>query len=346
MKRIFLTLSFAACTFALLGQEAPRWLDRAAREQAYPAGVFITGFASEMLRPGDDVAQAQERLKKEAQKNLSENIRLKIEGSTQTRDKSVQVGGKELITSTYDASVQTSSNVEITGVKTDAFFDSRKREVYAFAYANKYEVAGYYKASIAMLVQQAEGLLHTAEQLEQSGEKAKARKQCEALAPLLDKVRYAQDLLTAIDAASSDGLQQGRLEALHSKATQMQARLAQGVLVYVESREKLLGADVDIATGKVKAELALKGCSFVEEEAQADFRLRLNVSTRQLSSNGAIVFCYADAAVELYDVHKQKAVYTDNISQKGGSSSQDKAGRKALSDIASKISEKINPWVE
>jgi hypothetical protein len=64
------------------------------------------------------------------------------------------------------------------------------------------------------------------------------------------------------------------------------------------------------------------------------------------SNNGNVVFCYADAAIELYDVRKQKAVYTDNLSQKGGSTSQDKAGRKAMTDIAHGISEKITPWVE
>jgi hypothetical protein len=346
MKQCFFTLCFATCALVLFGQEAPRWLDRTEREQVYPSSAFLTGFVSETLRATDDIAQVQERLKREAQKELSENIRLKIEGATQTGESSLRVNGKEQIVATYDASIRTSSNVEIVGIKTDAYVDHRKNIAYAFAYANKYEVTGYYRANIAMLVQQSESLLHTAEQLEQSGEKAKARKQCEEVIPLLNKVRHAQDLLTVIDATDSESLQQAQVETLHNKSTQMLARLAQGVYVYVESSEDLFGAHVDIVSGKVKAELALKGCSFIEDEAQADFRLRLNVSTRPLSSNGSIVFCYVDATVELYDVRKQKTVYTENLSQKGGSNSQDKAGRKAMTDIAPKISEKIKHWVE
>ncbi|MDR0415523.1 MAG: hypothetical protein LBH84_08960 [Prevotellaceae bacterium] len=346
MKRYISTIYLSVCALALFGQDAPRWIDRAAREQLYPSSTFLTGFVSETVRPSDDVAQTRERLKREAQKQLSESIRLRIEGSTQASDRSVRVNEKEQIVSTYDAVTRTSSDVEIAGVTADAYFDSRKKVVYAFAYANRHEVVGYYKASVGTLVQQAESLLRTAGELEQSGEKAKARRQCEAIAPLLGKARAACDLLTAVSPSGSGGQQQAQLEALHNRSTQLAARLAQGVYVYMEGRENLFGAGVNIAVDKVKAALSLKGCSFTEEAAQADFRLRLNISTRQTGGSSCIVFCYADAVVELYDMRKRKAVYSDNLSQKGGSTSWDKAGRKALSDIAPKIAEKVSPWVE
>lgn len=313
----------------------------------YPSNVFLTGFVSETLRPSDDVAQARERLKREAQKELSENIRLKIEGATQTSDKSVQVNGKEQIVSTYDASVRTSSNVEIVGITTDAYFDSRKNVVYAFAYANKYEVAGYYKANIAMLVQQAGSLLHTAEQLEQSGEKAKARKQCEEIAPLLSKARAAQDLLTAINATDSEGLQQAQLETLHNKSTQMLARLAQGVYVYVESSEEIFGAASSIIINKLKSTLAANGCSFVDEPAQADLKLTLTAKTRKTGNeNSTVKFCYADVVVKLYSNSKQKVMFNDELAQKGSATSYEAAGRKAMESAVPKIADKLMPWIK
>jgi hypothetical protein len=58
------------------------------------------------------------------------------------------------------------------------------------------------------------------------------------------------------------------------------------------------------------------------------------------------VFCYADVAVELYDTYKQKVIYKDQIEQKGGSNSLDKAGRKALGDVAQKIIEKLKDWIQ
>jgi hypothetical protein len=58
------------------------------------------------------------------------------------------------------------------------------------------------------------------------------------------------------------------------------------------------------------------------------------------------VFCYADVAVELYDTHKQKSVYSNEVAQKGASSSQEKAGIKALSDVVPKIAEELKTWIE
>jgi len=46
---------------------------------------------------------------------------------------------------------------------------------------------------------QAEGLLQTAQNLEAAGEKSKARQQCDAAKPLLEKARSSQSLLAAID---------------------------------------------------------------------------------------------------------------------------------------------------
>jgi hypothetical protein len=58
------------------------------------------------------------------------------------------------------------------------------------------------------------------------------------------------------------------------------------------------------------------------------------------------VYCYADVEIELYDMHKQKTVYTDELSRKGGSVTQEKAGRMALDDAAKKITADLIPWVK
>ncbi|MDR3184489.1 MAG: hypothetical protein LBT49_03690 [Prevotellaceae bacterium] len=328
----------------MLGQTPPRWINDVWRASSYPDNVYYAAFLSEDATSRETSAEAMARMETAVKRKVSESIRVRVKSQQTVREE--DYGTIETSRSYNREEVQTSADAEIVGLKAESYYDEKTKQIYAFAYANKYEVAGYYKANIAMLVQQAGSLLRTAEQLEVAGEKAKARKQCEEVAPLLNKVRAAQDLLTAIDAAGSEGVQQAQMETLHNESTQMLARLAQGVYVVVESSENLFGSNVDVVAGKVKAALALKGCSFTDDETQADFRLRLEVSTRLANDNGTIVFCYADAAIELYDIRKQKAVYTDNLSQKGGSTSQDKAGRKAMTDIAPKISEKISPWVE
>jgi hypothetical protein len=197
-----------------------------------------------------------------------------------------------------------------------------------------------------MLLQQAEGSLNTAIQLEQKREKAKARAECERIRPLFSNVRYAQDLLAAIDADDHESLQLGKSANLYNEMTQLLARLAQGVYVYVESSEDFFGKPGSIVANKLKAQLATNGCSFVEDAVQADFKLRLNTTTRVSSTQGDMVYCYADVEIELYDTHKQKVVYTDELSQKGGSVTQEKAGRRALEDAAKKIAADLLPWIK
>jgi len=122
--------------------------------------------------------------------------------------------------------------------------------------------------------------------------------------------------------------------------------LAQGVYVYIFGKENLFGKSENIITNKVKADLAHKGCSFVNNAERADFHLKINADVRLSSQSGEIVFCYADVEVELFDNHKQKTVYGDAFSEKGGSNSQEKAGRKAMENAANKIAEKLNNWIQ
>ncbi|GHT14592.1 hypothetical protein AGMMS4956_12680 [Bacteroidia bacterium] len=313
----------------------------------YPAKEYIIGFTQGNMRQGETLENAKKRLIKDAQGQIAEGIRVQVESKTTSRDISTRVNQTEQLNSSFDASVKTASNAEVVGIKTESYYDKDEDVIYAFAYANKYELAGYYKANIGMLLQQAEGSLTTAEQLEQSGEKSKARKQCEDAMPIFAKVRYAQDLLTALDAADSESLQQAKSEGLRNEATQMMARLAQGLYVYLESSENLFGKKVNILDNKLKAILAKNGCSFTNDAAQADLKLTLSTTTREISNNaGSMVFCYADTQVDVYDNHKGKSVYNDEISQKGGGVSQERAGRKALEDAAPKLAEKIMPWIK
>jgi hypothetical protein len=347
MKRYFLSISLAMCALVLWGQAPPRWMDRTERGRLYPSGAFLTGFVSETVRTGDDIPQTMERLKAEAQKALSESIRVRIEGHTLTSDRSLRVDGKEQIISTYQASVHASSNIELVGVKTDAWFDRRKNEVYAFACVNKRELADYCKAGIGLLLTQIESALLTAGQLEQSGEKARARKQCREAMSMLEQVRDAQDLLMVTDAADSESLQQTPSEALRNTAIHMLARLAQAVYVYVESREEIFGEKVDIIANKLKAVLSNSGCSFVTDAVQADFMLTLDASAREASNSDGLVYCYADVKIALFAVHKQKGVYEDKISQRSGSVDRERAGRKALENIAvTSITDKLMPWIK
>jgi hypothetical protein len=344
MKRIVATIVFASTFLVLSGQGTPDWLDENFRRKKFPENTYYTGFAYGKVAVDKPLQEVTQQMKTEAQAELSQKIRMKITSRMQNERRAVSADGQYRESENFISLSATESSTEVAGVKTESYYNAKTRTVYAFASVSRHELGSYYGNSIAMNLAQAEGLLQTAQDLEAAGERAKARRQGEAVKPLLVKIRAAQDMLVAIDAnITPNDLQQARTEALYNRLAQL---LAQDIPVYVESNENLFGTKVNIVANQLKAELAKSGCSFVDNAERADLKLRINVSTRHSSSSGGFVFCYADVQVELYDVRKQQVVYSDEIAQKGGGISQDGAARTAMTEAVQVILEKLKTWVE
>jgi hypothetical protein len=346
MKTWMLTLLCTLLPVCLFGQATPRWLDMNQRNAAYPEENYFTGFAYSEVSSSRSLQQTTQQVKTDAQADLSKKIRMRIKASTENRMAAGSVDGVYHESELFSNEASTSSDTEVVGVKTESYYDAEKKLVYAFSYANKHEVAGYYKAQITMLLQQIDGALHTATRLVENGEKAKAKMECERVAPLYNKVYYAQDLLTAVGTTDSESLQQQRTESLRNSLVQMRAALEQGTYIYITSNESLLGKPDDIVANKLKSQLATNGCSFVTDSLQADYILSVEASVRPSSTQSNIVFCYADVKYQLYDMRKQKVVFGDELSSKGGSTTPEKAGRKAMENVAAKVVEKLKPWIE
>jgi len=342
-KTILLSLFLSTVSFALHGQMKPMWTWALERETSYPSRFFFTGYAEGNIRQGETVENAKNRLSRDAQGLLSESIRVTVRSQATSHVVSTETS----FNATFQGTVQTESEIEIVGITSEPpYYDPETGIVYAFAYVSRPELAGYYKSNLAMHLTQAEGLLQTANELEASGEKSQARRQCEAAIPLLARVRAAQDLLTTIDLnITPEGLQQARTEALYSQIVQMLTQLAQAVYVFVESAETNFSQPVTIIANRLKSALSVMGCSFTDDTAQTDFRLKISARTRYQGIEQGFTICYADVAVALFDVRRNVSVFEDEFSQKGIHTSREAAGRRALEDAATAIAEKISPWI-
>jgi len=345
MKKPAITLFFITFSIILFGQGAPDWLDENFRNMRFPANVYLTGFAYRIVEKS--ITDETQQAKLDAQADLVKQVRLMLKSNTQSYNLAQSINGEYEELERYENLTSAEASAEIVGMKTETYFDQKSKLVYAFAYANKDELIGYYKNNLSMNINQIESFVKTAQDLEVNKEKAKARQQLESAKPLFSKVRYGQEMLMVLDNTTNpDYLLQSKTEQLYSTVVQLLAQLAQGIYIYVESNEELFGKGVDIVANNVKAELATNGCSFTDNAEQADFTLRLKVTTRSSDTYESLVFCYADAAIEFFDNHKQKVVYSDEIAQKGNSNSLEKAGRKAMEDVAKKIAEKLKKWIQ
>jgi len=347
MRTILLNLFLSTVSLALLGQGKPRWTQESERELDYPSRFFFTGYAQGNARAGETVEDAKNRLMRDAQGLLSESVRVTVRSHASSQTVSAMTNRTERIDAVFSSNVQTFADVEIVGIRSEPpYHDPATGVVHAFAYVSRNELAGFHKSNIAMNLAQAEGLLQTALNLEAAGEKPQARRQCEQAMPLLAKIRASQNMLAAVDPhAAPDDLQTARTEALHGRMALLQAHLAQSVIVFLESVESNFSRAETVLGNRLKALLSERGCSFADEPAQADFRLKIEASTRYYGAEYDFTVCYADVTVSLFDVRKDRIVFQDEFSQKGVLRTRETAGRQALEDAAPTIAEKISEWI-
>ncbi|MDR2126906.1 MAG: hypothetical protein LBP63_08765 [Prevotellaceae bacterium] len=340
-----LIVSILLCTVfsqTLLGQEKPKWLDEDLREFQFPAKVYFTGFAYRYISSGESLQDATKSAAIDAQADLAKKIRVLISSKSQSKISAVSVNGQYNENESFLNHASTETSAEVAGIKTDSYYDSNTQLVYAFAYADRNELVGYYKAQISFIIQKIETAINDAQQFAEDGNKMKSKRAYEAIIPIFKELDFAQSLLIAVESKESDEAQIPLSLALQSQITQAIASLQTATLLYVKSTEMNLGKKVEILAPKLKSELAKLGCGFKPLQDECDYVLNINASSRQGNSLNNMCFSYLDAEVSLMEQATGKEIYHNNfIDVKGAALDYEKAGRKAFENIISQIVDKL-----
>ena len=271
-KFLILILIYIFNSNLVKSQNDPSWLMEAWRTEQYPANVYITGFAQDGKNKNETIADATERIKDLARANLTESILASVQSVSDSYSQSILQGDSESIKETFKSQTKVSTDMKINGIKVESYI--KNDIIYGFAYANKFEIIGYYKANLNMLVQQIEGFINTATELENSNEKKKAKDEFNKALPIFTEVKEAQGILSAVDKdISEDDLKMQQTMKLYNEIVQANARLAQGIMVYLVTDEDLFGEKINTIENGLKAILAVNECSFVTDENKADWKV-------------------------------------------------------------------------
>jgi hypothetical protein len=345
LKRVIILILCLTSLNIVKAQKEPAWLMQSWRTEQYPSNVFITGFAQDDKNSTETLAEATERLKDLARTNLSESILASVKSVSDNYIQSVTEDGSETFTEKFQYETQITTDLEINGIRVETY--TKDNIVYGFAYANKYEIIGYYKANLNMFVQQIEGFISTATELEEKREKNKARAEFNKTLPIFTKVTEAQGILSAVDKnITEDDLKMEKTMKLYNEIVQANARLEQGVYVYMITNEDVFGEKTIAIENHLKAILAENGCSFTNDEEAADWKVKINASSREYNFSNKVYFSYVDAKVELFKAPSDKHVYQNEFTQKGAhSKSYSAAAGKAYNEVSNPISEKILTWI-
>ncbi len=330
MKKILLTTFL--CFFAIAFAQKPAWIND---RDHYSNVQYLSGFAENVGLENPNFINA---LKASAKSELIESIKVSV-ASLKELHKSERAG---IYSEDYAVITSTFANAEINGLKIEYYYDNATRTGYAFAYADKSEVKGYYKANISFIIQKIETAIYTAQQFETEGNKGKSRKTYEETMPFFEELNFAQSLLIAIEGGEPEEAQIPQSLLLKSTITQAISRLQTAIIVYVQSKEMNFEKSVQILAPKLKAELSKQGCCFTSSQPEADLLLVINASTHRGNCVNDLCFSYLDVEVSLKECKTGKEIYNNNFTDlKGGALDYERAGRKAYENGLDKIAGEI-----
>jgi hypothetical protein len=336
MKKIFLLLLLAP---AVAFSQKPSWVTGMGSDANFPRAQYLTGFA---VNAGRETPTFTNALKANAKADLIEGIVVSVQSVKQLH-KSEQNGE---VNENYTATTSSLADAEVNGLKIEYYYDAQTNTGYAFAYANKSEVTGYYTANISFLIQKMEAMMRNAAQTEPEN-KGKARKMYEEVMPFFKELSLAQNLLMAIEGKEHESQQLAKSLALKAEAAKAIARLQSAIIVYIQSQEKNFGTPVCLLEPKLKAELSKQGCSFTSVREKADWLLTINAATRKGSEIDGIYIAFLDATIALVEQKTNKEIYANNFTNlKGGGVDYEKAGRKAYDSGLQKITKEIIMSIE
>ena len=337
MHKYYILLSILLSSIALNAQNSPNWTKASWRTTQYPNDTFLVGYAEDVKSDNETIAESLQRIKNMAIGDLAKSVVSSIKTVSQNYAQSTLYGDQEEIKKTFETQTQSESDAEINNIKAETFHNPQNNFIYAFAYVNRYEVIGYYKANINMNIQQIEGFIKTANELIAVSEKSKAQDELQKTIPLFAKNEYAQGLLTAVDKNIDDsGLQMKKSVELRNTVIQTLTELEQGIYIYFSCNAHLFDGLDNTLENKTKAGLTENGCSFTEDKNLADWIVEVDASSRKNQLYMNIYSSYVDAEITLTKVFNQKIEYENKITKKGNSMSNYKdAAIDAYDEMAS-----------
>lgn len=211
----------------------------------------------------------------------------------------------------------------------------------------RYERLEVVENGLLKAVSACESSLRTGNDLESSGQKLPAFRQYkDAQARLEEAIALQREMEQVMEGLSPERLHTTQVQQLSNTLTLALERVRHSTLLFVESHEEMLGKTSFMLSNLLKAQLSARGCSFTADPSAADYRLVVTSSIRTGDATGAIAVCHADIAYELVDQRTGLALFSNDITEKAGSSNAEKAARKGIENAVPRIMATLAEWFE
>lgn len=174
--------------------QPPEWTNESFRKMKYPEKDFLSGYASEPNIKKEEPGFLLGRLETYAKNRLNESVIVSVQSVTnldvtETNNQVIQY---------FKTSAASYSNLNLTGLKTETFYDTKAKTGYAFVYARKSDIETLYRNKVNTLKDQVSGIIKSAIQITRSGNIPKASELYFSCYPVLRQIEEAQSVLASL----------------------------------------------------------------------------------------------------------------------------------------------------
>lgn len=175
--------------------QQPAWIDYARRNAMYPSTEYLVGFESGENARDEDPGKLMNKYESLARDNVVESILVSIESNNAMHISNVNGKTEE----EFLSKSVSFSKATINGLRTERYYDKKKKLVYAIAYVNIKKLAYYYKDVLSNNVGELEQKLQTGQSFVEMDDKENALRTFYEGMPLLSETDEAQMLLIALN---------------------------------------------------------------------------------------------------------------------------------------------------
>lgn len=314
MEKRFLTFLFIiGISFGVIAQQYPlEW-------SQYTSSGYLFDIQSDRNNQSLTETAFKNNLLNVARANIAKQIYMRVEDFAELEKKSIN-GDTEIV---YSSSTRFSTDLELKLVETKTSYNSETKEGWAIAYIDKNAACQYYQNVIGIFLKELDNTLTIARNYIGAGFKSRAKTELDTI---LSDFKTTDEAFFFLGIFGFPQTESERLLALRNRkeqeVKQLLADLQYGTSIYLVCTADLFGVRYPTLQNELKGKLSAGGCNFTEDPTQADWVIRIDVSTREyncLTVNASpLYFAYADANISIDKVVTSQRIYENGISVKGG----------------------------
>ncbi len=281
-----------------MAQRVPKWTKYENREAMYPEDSYLRGFSSEINYNEESTIDLLEKCKDNAKKTLSESIRVSIKSFTVSGVENKNTGESVETVEYIKHSSVSCSNVQLAGLKSETFYNKKKKTAFAFVYVKISDLISYYKKKISTELQKISQIHQLAESSKASGQAQKALPKLLECMPIFREIEEAQSIMAALNVRDENSLQTKETLNLKSKIDKSISSLQNSVNSNISDLAYFIANGLKTQNPDLKGTISLSSFTYQDTKMGSPFAKRLySELERQLANNPNLELVNNDVAM-------------------------------------------------